>query len=132
MAAQYSAPSALDFFKAVADETRLLSLLMIEQAGELCVCELMAALELPQPKISRHLAQLRKTGLVSDRRDGQWVYYRLHPALADWMKATLSNARHHARGTIARPIQRLQAMDRRTASLSCASTRPLPTTGSNS
>ncbi|MEO9274926.1 metalloregulator ArsR/SmtB family transcription factor [Marinomonas sp. 5E14-1] len=51
------------FFKALADDTRLRCLLLIKQFTELCVCELMEALNETQPKISRHLAQLRKNGL---------------------------------------------------------------------
>lgn len=72
------------FYKCLADETRLKSLLLIQQQDELCVCELTCALNLSQPKISRHLAQLRKCGLLLDRREGQWVYYRINPDLPTW------------------------------------------------
>ncbi|MEP0072894.1 MAG: metalloregulator ArsR/SmtB family transcription factor [Marinomonas sp.] len=72
------------FFKALADDTRLRCLLLITQSTELCVCELMEALNETQPKVSRHLAQLRKSGLLSDRRQGQWVFYKLHPDLPEW------------------------------------------------
>ena len=81
--------SPVEFFKALADELRLKSLLLIQAKGELCVCELMAALQESQPKISRHLAQLRKAGLLLDRRQKQWVYYRLHPLMHDWMVEVL-------------------------------------------
>lgn len=81
----YTPLTAVNFYKCLADELRLKILLMIEQAGELCVCDLTTALDQSQPKVSRHLAQLRKTGILSDRRQGQWVYYRLHPELPDWM-----------------------------------------------
>ena len=64
-------------FKALADETRLRILALLIE-GELCVCEIMAALELPQSTISRHLAYLRNSGWVSDRRQGVWMYYRFH------------------------------------------------------
>jgi len=63
-------------FKALADETRLRILLLLLD-GELCVCELIAALELPQSTVSRHLAYLKKTGWVRDRKQGVWMYYRL-------------------------------------------------------
>ncbi len=63
-------------FKALADETRLRILALLIE-GELCVCEIMAALELPQSTISRHLAYLRNSGWVQDRRQGVWMYYRL-------------------------------------------------------
>lgn len=77
------------FFKSLADDTRLRMLLLICREQELCVCELTAALQLSQPKVSRHLAQLRKVGLLLDRRQGQWVYYRLHNELADWARSVI-------------------------------------------
>ena len=72
------------FFKLLSDDTRLRSLLLMQQVGELCVCELVHALGIIQPKISRHLAALRDAGVVVDRRQGQWIYYRIHPDLPDW------------------------------------------------
>ena len=74
----------LSLFKCMADDTRLKTLLLIQQQGELCVCELTTALETSQPKVSRHLAQLRDCGLLNTRRDGQWIYYRLDERLPDW------------------------------------------------
>ena len=73
-------------FQLLSDETRLRSLLLLQQEGELCVCELTHALGEIQPKISRHLAALRDAGVVADRRQGQWIYYRLHPALPAWAR----------------------------------------------
>lgn len=81
----------LPFYKALADETRLRCLLLIQREGELCVCELVAALDEIQPKISRHLAQLRKAGLLLDRRQGQWVYYRINPDLPAWAQTALQH-----------------------------------------
>jgi ArsR family transcriptional regulator, arsenate/arsenite/antimonite-responsive transcriptional repressor len=72
------------FFKALSDETRLRCLLLIQLEQELCVCELVAALADSQPKISRHLAQLRRDGILLDRKQGLWVYYRLNPELPAW------------------------------------------------
>lgn len=63
-------------FKALSDETRLRILALLTR-GELCVCDLMAVLRLPQSTVSRHLAYLRNAGLISDRREGVWMYYRL-------------------------------------------------------
>ena len=77
-------------FKCLADETRARAILLIAQHGELCVCELMCALDDNQPKVSRHLAQLRSAGLLLDRRQGQWVYYRLNPDLPRWFNEMLS------------------------------------------
>jgi len=80
------------FFKCLADETRLRCLILLQRRGELCVCELTQALQMSQPKISRHLALLRTCRLLQDRRQGAWVYYRLHPALPDWALAVLTTA----------------------------------------
>jgi ArsR family transcriptional regulator, arsenate/arsenite/antimonite-responsive transcriptional repressor len=66
-----------DFFKSLADPTRL-RILCCLRGGERCVCDLMAALDMPQSTISRHLATLRHAGLVSGRRGGKWMYYQLN------------------------------------------------------
>ena len=58
------------FFKMLADSTRLRCLLLMQAEGELCVCELTHALNLSQPKISRHLAHLREAGVLVARRNG--------------------------------------------------------------
>lgn len=79
-----------DFTKALADQTRLRIVLLLAQTQELCVCELTQALDLPQPKISRHLAVLRETGLLLDRKAGLWVHYRLHPELPAWAQAAIT------------------------------------------
>jgi ArsR family transcriptional regulator len=64
------------FYAALADENRLRLLHLIKD-GEICVCYLQEVLQTNQPKISRHLAYLKKAGLVEARRDGKWVHYRL-------------------------------------------------------
>ena len=65
------------FFKCLSEELRLNTVLLIFNEGELCVCELMEALKVTQPKLSRHLAQLRSCGILNDTRKGQWVYYSI-------------------------------------------------------
>lgn len=77
------------FFRALSDSTRLRCLLLLLSEQQVCVCEFVHALDLPQPRISRHLAQLRDMGIVSDERRGQWVYYRLNPELPQWARDTL-------------------------------------------
>jgi ArsR family transcriptional regulator len=67
------------FFKIFADLTRLRVLVLLAREGELCVCEPTHALGEIQPKIPRHLALLREAEVVLDRRQGQWIYYRLNP-----------------------------------------------------
>jgi ArsR family transcriptional regulator len=81
---------ANQFFKALCDPTRLRMLVLLSREGELCVCELTHALDEIQPKISRHLAQLREIAAVLDRRQGQWIYYRLNPDLPDWARTVLA------------------------------------------
>jgi ArsR family transcriptional regulator len=66
-------------FRAFSDRTRLRILHML-RGGELCVCDIVDVLGVPQPKASRHLAYLRKAGLVEARKEGLWSYYKLKPA----------------------------------------------------
>jgi ArsR family transcriptional regulator len=80
----------VQFYKCLSDETRLRCLLLIQQEDELCVCELTEALQEIQPKISRHLAQLKKCDLLVGRRQGQWVFYRINPNLPMWAKQVLT------------------------------------------
>ena len=82
----------IELFKALSDLTRLQCILLIQQEQELCVCELMAALELSQPKVSRHLALLREINLLEAERRGQWIYYRLSPVLDTWVLNILTQA----------------------------------------
>jgi ArsR family transcriptional regulator, arsenate/arsenite/antimonite-responsive transcriptional repressor len=67
---------SVELFKAFADPVRL-RLLHLLADGEVCVCHLHEALDLPQSTVSRHLAYLRKRGLVVGRKEGLWVHYRL-------------------------------------------------------
>jgi len=81
-----------EFFSALAHPLRLRALLLMRAESELCVCELTHALGASQPMVSRHLAQLRAAGVADDRRQGLWIYYRLHPDLPDWARAVLDAA----------------------------------------
>ena len=80
-------------FLALADQTRL-RLLNLMATGEICVCYFVEVLDEPQPKISRHLAYLRKSGLVDARREGKWMHYGLRPqtspAVIEILEKTLS------------------------------------------
>ena len=84
--------NVVQLFKCLSDETRLNSTLLIHQEGEACVCELCEILNEIQPKISRHLSQLRSCGILSDRRQEQWVFYSIHPDLPDWALSILDDA----------------------------------------
>jgi len=87
-----------ELFKALADATRL-RILRLLMAGELCVCNIHDALKIPQAKASRHLAYLRRVGLVTTRREGLWVYYSLSKS-ADPIVATIEDATTHALGHV--------------------------------
>lgn len=82
------------FFRALSDATRLRCLLLLYAEERLCVCEFVHALELSQPRVSRHLGHLRDMGIVADERHGQWVHYRLHPDLPDWARDVLQTTFH--------------------------------------
>ena len=105
-----------EVFKSLADETRVRAMLLISDQGELCVCELMCALDDSQPKISRHLAQLRSNGLLLDCRQGQWVYYRLNPDLPAWVREILQVTSLANADWIKDNVARLQNMDGRPVS----------------
>ncbi len=79
-----------ELFKACADQTRLRILNMLACEGEVCVCHLVDVLQTNQPKVSRHLAYLKRVGLVADRKDGLWVHYRLATPLAEHAERLLA------------------------------------------
>lgn len=96
MTAASASPAApvitpVEFMRLLADETRLRALLLLEQKGDLCVCELTEALEVSQPKMSRHLAHLRDAGVVETRRAGQWIHYQRCESLPAWARQTLTH-----------------------------------------
>ncbi|MBL4744159.1 MAG: metalloregulator ArsR/SmtB family transcription factor [Cycloclasticus sp.] len=101
----------VQFYKCLADETRLKSLLLLQSEGELCVCELIEAIQESQPKISRHLAQLRQCELLTDRRQGQWVYYRINPSLPDWAKLVLAETAENNTAFLQENLSNLSNMD---------------------
>jgi len=86
-----------DVYAALADPTRLRILSLLGE-DEICVCHIHASLDVPQPTASRHLAYLRKAGLVEARRDGPWIHYRLakidNPVIASVVKAALHALTH--------------------------------------
>ena len=95
--------------KGLADGTRL-RILGLLTTGEVCVCHIHESLKIPQPKASRHLAYLRRAGLVTTRREGLWVHYRLASS-ADPVVATIQQAVTHALGhveSVRKDAQRLQ------------------------
>jgi ArsR family transcriptional regulator len=96
-------------FKALADPTRI-RILGLLTAGEICVCHIHESLRLPQPLVSRHLAYLRRAGLVKTRKEGLWVHYRM-VSRRDGVTGALLDAVTHVIGhlpTVAKDAKRLE------------------------
>ena len=80
-----------EFFKMMADETRLRCLLLLSRNNRLCVQQLVDALDESQPKVSRHLAQMRTMGILTTSREGQWIFYSVSTELSGWMTKIIRN-----------------------------------------
>lgn len=104
----------LTFYKCISEETRLKSVLLITLKKELCVCDLTEALDLSQPKVSRHLAELRKFDILRDDRRGKWVYYGLSPDLPEWalgvLKTTLSQSPDYLSEAVTRLTEEMEQL----------------------
>lgn len=104
----------ITFYKSLTDNTRLKTLMLTHYHGELCVCELMEALkEDSQPKVSRNLAVLKKSKVITDRKHGQWVFYRINPALPLWAKSVIAQTTENNVLLINSELQRLDNMKNR-------------------
>lgn len=100
-------PEAL--FSVLTHPLRLRAMLLLHGQPELCVCELTHVLQAQQPVMSRHLAQLRRAGLVASRRAGVWIHYRLADGLPAWVTGVLDAAAAADR-TLATDMRRLLSM----------------------
>jgi ArsR family transcriptional regulator, arsenate/arsenite/antimonite-responsive transcriptional repressor len=117
-------PAMEQVFKALADQTRLRILALLSR-GEICVCDIHETLGIPQSKASRHLAYLRKVGLVSDRKAGLWVYYQLAEPDDRVLQTIMSAVLHclgHVQGRGTRPTAPL---------FECCGGRPVSRTRAN-
>ena len=93
-------PALQEVLKALADPTRM-RILALLGAGKVCVCHIHTALNVPQPTASRHLAHLKKAGLVDSCKIGLWVHYCLRPLSDPQLQAVVDAARAAAEGTTA-------------------------------
>jgi ArsR family transcriptional regulator len=109
-------------FKALADRTRLRILGLLSE-GDVCVCHIHESLGVPQPTVSRHLAYLRRAGLVVGRKDGLWVHYRLAD-FVDPVAAVLLDAVTHAVGHLDTTATDVRRLTTRHAAASSAPRRP--------
>jgi ArsR family transcriptional regulator len=114
---------ALDrLLKALADPTRI-RILGLLTAGEVCVCHLHESLKLPQSLVSRHLAYLRRAGLVETRKEGLWVHYRLS-AQPEKAARTLLDAVFHCIGHLSTTVKDGKRLEKSTGC--CVVTQPAP------
>lgn len=81
----------ITILSALAEPTRLDALRILADGGEHCVCELMDKLGASQSRMSRHMGVLKTNGLVIDRRDAQWVRFRINPDLQPHVKALIDS-----------------------------------------
>lgn len=105
------APTML--MKLMSDSTRLKILMLLEDEKVLSVSDLTAALKESQPKISRHLAQLRDSGFLQDERDGLWIFYRFSDHLPAWLLHTIQAIRNGNPGIINQEIINLKRSERK-------------------
>ncbi len=114
-------------FKALSDETRLRIVKLLEK-GELCVCDIVAALDIVQPKASFHLGVLREAGLIKDRKQGKWINYSLNES--DLFKRMLMvSVCEKADGKIiAEDRKRLDSFLKKKTDPTCATTSKKPCT----
>ncbi|WP_062270736.1 metalloregulator ArsR/SmtB family transcription factor [Endozoicomonas arenosclerae] len=99
-----------DFFKLLSDNTRLRILMLIEDEQELCVNDLVEALQENQSKVSRHLAQMRTLRILTTHRRAQQIFYRLSDELPQWMKLVLATTRNGQPDFINQEKIRLKAL----------------------
>jgi ArsR family transcriptional regulator len=104
-------------FDVIGDPTRRRILALLVTEGELCVCELTAALDEIQPKVSRHLSVIRAAGLAGVRREGTWMFYQIASRLPRWQQDTLDAMRDGAVPELASDRSRLKKMNGRPARL---------------
>jgi len=109
-----SALNPITFYKCLTDKIRLEALMLTHYHGELCVCELMEALkEQSQPKMSRNLAVLKKAQIITDRKNGKWVFYRINPELPLWAKSVIAQTTENNIPLISAQLERLAKMKNR-------------------
>jgi ArsR family transcriptional regulator len=110
-------------FKALADPTRI-RILGLLSAGEICVCHIHESLKLPQSLVSRHLAYLRRAGIVETRKDGLWVHYRM-ASRPDAVTRTLLDAVRRCVGLLSTVAKDGKRLEKRTGCCTVAQPAPL-------
>ncbi|MFO7993911.1 MAG: metalloregulator ArsR/SmtB family transcription factor [Marinobacter sp.] len=100
-------------FRALGDELRLAIVMLVRDQKKLCVYELTTALDSSQPKVSRHLANLKEVGLLETERQGQWSFYFLNPQMPRWLMKVLDETSDSNTSLVEREMERLKVMNDR-------------------
>lgn len=100
--------NAVEFFKCLSDPTRLQCVFLIYTRGELCVCDLVSLIDESQPKVSRHLAQLRRCEVLIDNKSEQWVFYSINPKMPQWAKNVLAELENSKDGKLSQLKKKLR------------------------
>ena len=101
-------------FQSLEEEVRLRIMALLLEEQELCVCDLVAVLQLPQSTVSRHLSHLKNAGWLRDRREGVWIYYTIAKPLGPLQQSLLPILRHflHENGAAKKDVERLRTFSR--------------------
>lgn len=114
MNSSLTAVEPTSFYQCLTHTIRLKTLMLAHYHGELCVCELMEAIEEDsQPKVSRNPAVLKKAKIITDRKQGQWVFYRINLELPLWAKSVIAQTTENNIPLINNELQRLDKMQHR-------------------
>ncbi|HPM76611.1 MAG TPA: metalloregulator ArsR/SmtB family transcription factor [bacterium] len=107
-------------YKALADETRLAMLALLVRREELCVCDFVDVMAITQSKASRHLRYLLNTGLVQDRREAVWIFYRVAEPLDEARREVIASVHRLTENATTKKL--LKALDRWQANRQCGTT----------
>lgn len=111
----------IKLFKALSDPTRLRALyLLITAKTELCICELMDALNIPQYNISKHMKELKHAGLVKERKEGRFVYYSLVKCCGEFPERIFDAVKAVDHKQLDQDLKRLNKRPTRKTCVSCA------------
>ncbi len=110
-----------ELFYMLSDETRLRCLLLLQAKGKCCVCDFIYTLQKEQSNISRHLAILRRSGIVSHERCGSWIYYYINPNLSIWVLNLLSAVAKETADLYLIDLTRFDKRDRTLCTTKCDS-----------
>lgn len=112
-------------FKALSDQTRLRIFYLLVKAGEeLCICELIAALDIPQYNVSKHMKELKNAGLVNERKEGRFVFYSLRKCCDGFSESIFNAVKGAENKNLAEDLKRLKKRLPIRTCKACAAPKP--------